>query len=723
MSGLTIHFGRKTAFRVGLGLPAVLLSACQAVAPQASAPQPLINDRPAVSVAGVVATPSASASQVATFTIKRDTLGQSLGLTGKVIPGRSAQLTLRGTGTVTAVNVRSGETVKQGDILAEFTLDDESLQTARAQATLADLAYQTELAKLDDLRSGTNKDSIQQLRVTIQKDQADIQKLELDKSAVQATNDRSDRELASAKALADKRVALAQVVLQTAQDGLTTAQQNLKQAQDDAQANQQRAQADQEQASADAASAAAAASAAVRAGQRQLDLANAALEQANGEPAASRAAQALETQQLKVDQDKEALNDAQAAIDAAGNQSSSIDHTARQIAAEVASAKANAHAAARALAADSLELKHQQTSLAGAKLSDTAGVKNATFAVEAAKEQLASLKLAEQTAQQKADRLAKQAASKTAVSAPPQATQLSVPAAQAALKQAESTVQTAKIGVQDAQAEQTAAAAAVTAPAQFADHSIDAAQAQLDADQARLRTLQNGSSGNEIAREQIRVNLLRDQSITATAAAQPVVSLKAPFDANVAEVSINPGQTVESGAGAPVANSAATGPQTPAIRLAAAGTNSIVADVSESDVAQLDRGQKMDVSFPGLPGQSTTGTIADIASTGTINKDNQVTYPVRIDLANPPPSLKLGMTAQASLSVAQATDVLVAPRRAIRTVAGQTLMDKLGPDGDLQAVPVQVGRGFGGNVELLGGLQEGDVVAIYDGVTAATKQP
>jgi len=717
-----ITAGCKAALRAGLVGPALLLSACQVVAPQAAPARPLIPDQSTTSVAGVVATPNAvPASQAATYTIKRDTLSQSLALSGKVMAGRSAQLTLRGNGTVTAVNVASGQSVHQGDVLAEFTLDDASLQAARAQATLADLAYQSELAKLNDLQSGTNKDSIQQMRITIEKDQADIQKLEQDKAAVTGTNQRAEQALSAAKAAADRRVGLAQVALQAAQEAVTTAQAGVKQAQDDVQASQQRAAADQDQAAADAESAAATASAAVRAGQRQLDQANAALDQAKGEPATSKALQALETQQLKVDQDKEAVNEAQSALDSASGQSATLEHTARMISGEIAQAQANARAAARALSADTLELKHQQANLGAAKAADAAGSKGASVAVDALKEQMANLQLTEQAAQQKAQRLAKQAANKPAGGAPLAAGQQTVPAAQAALKQAESTAQTATINLQDAQTAQAGAADALANPAQFAEHSLAAAQAQLNVDQARLQALQNGSSGNEVAREQTRVNLLHDQSIAATAAAQPVVALKAPFDANVAEVSINPGQTLEPGV--PGASSAASGGQTPAIRLVAAGTNSIVADASESDVAQLDRGLKMDITFPGLPGQSASGTVVEIASTGTANKDNQVMYPVRIDVPNPPPSVKIGMTAQASFSMAQATDILVAPRRAIRTVAGQTLLDKVGPDGQVQSVPVQVGRTVGANVELLGGVREGEVVAIYDPVTAAPKQP
>jgi hypothetical protein len=83
------------------------------------------------------------------------------------------------------------------------------------------------------------------------------------------------------------------------------------------------------------------------------------------------------------------------------------------------------------------------------------------------------------------------------------------------------------------------------------------------------------------------------------------------------------------------------------------------------------------------------------------------------------------MSAQAGIAVSEAKDVLVAPRRAVRTIGGQTTVDKVDSGGQVQGVPVQVGRTFGSTVELLGGLQEGDVVAVYEGGTtaAANKQP
>ena len=72
---------------------------------------------------------------------------------------------------------------------------------------------------------------------------------------------------------------------------------------------------------------------------------------------------------------------------------------------------------------------------------------------------------------------------------------------------------------------------------------MDAAQAQRKADQAKLTSLQAGTSSADINREQARVNLLHDQATAAAAAAQPVTTLKAPFDGTVTDVGISAGQT------------------------------------------------------------------------------------------------------------------------------------------------------------------------------------
>jgi hypothetical protein len=502
---------------------------------------------------------------------------------------------------------------------------------------------------------------------------------------------------------------LAQVSLQSAQDALAAAQDAAKEADDATKAAQSQAQSD-----ADAA--VASAKQAVTSAQRGFQSANLKLNQAKLNWAITKASQELETQQFKVQLDMVAVKDAKTAN----------EKMQKGTAAEAAAGDAAVAAANRALEADQLQLKHDQLNFDTAKTVDDAAVQQATFDAQTAQDALTQAQAAQQKAEQKVQKLAQQPTVAAAPGQPGQAGQagqagqLTPAAAQAAIKQAQHAVDTATINLQDAQAtaDQAGSSANVDVPPAPDSASMDAAQAQLSADQAKLASLQAGSSSQAVSQEQTRVNLLHDQATAAAAAAQPIMSLKAPFDGTVTDVGISAGQTIAPGAAtdasmtttpAALAGQNSQG-QPVAIRMVAAGTTSIVADASESDVAQLSAGQPVGVSFPGLSGQTVGATISQIASAPTI-KDGSTTYPVQIDMPSAPPNLKMGMTAQVNVSSPGDT-TLIAPRAAVQTVGGQSTVTKVDPNGQLESVPVQLGKSGGGNIELLGGVQEGDRILI-----------
>jgi multidrug efflux pump subunit AcrA (membrane-fusion protein) len=286
------------------------------------------------------------------------------------------------------------------------------------------------------------------------------------------------------------------------------------------------------------------------------------------------------------------------------------------------------------------------------------------------------------------------------------------------------------ITLEEAQAARAAVPDEAVGGVQSSDHAITAAKLQLSADQAKLKALQAGSSATEIAGQQARVDLLGAQADAASAAAQPTVILTAPFEGTIVEVAVRPGQAIVSsntGADGIVASTGGAGIQTNdarsvAVRLVASAANSIMADVSESYVSQLSRGQTVDLSFPGVPGNSGTGIISEIGGAATV-KDNAATYPVRVDMSALPPMVKLGMTVHINIKLGEARDVLIAPRESIRVVDGQTMVTTVDPSGRGEDAPVRVGRAYGANVELLDGVQEGDLVAVYQGTKATTRQP
>ena len=148
-----------------------------------------------------------------------------------------------------------------------------------------------------------------------------------------------------------------------------------------------------------------------------------------------------------------------------------------------------------------------------------------------------------------------------------------------------------------------------------------------------------------------------------------------------------------------------------AVRLASIDATSILAEASETDVTVLNIGQPVSLAFPGLAGQTASGKIVEIGGTPS-SRTGKVTYPVRVDVETLSPDVKLGMTAQVSVSVVEAQDVLIAPREAVRTVDGQQVVSKV--DGDqVRDVTVQTGRTYGSRIELVHGVQEGDILAVF----------
>ena len=73
--------------------------------------------------------------------------------------------------------------------------------------------------------------------------------------------------------------------------------------------------------------------------------------------------------------------------------------------------------------------------------------------------------------------------------------------------------------------------------------------------------------------------------------------------------------------------------------------------------------------------------------------------------------IKAGMSAQADISTRQTDPVLIAPAAGVAEKDGETVVYKV-VDDVTAVTPVRPGRRMGSVVEILDGLQEGDVVAV-----------
>jgi macrolide-specific efflux system membrane fusion protein len=87
-----------------------------------------------------------------------------------------------------------------------------------------------------------------------------------------------------------------------------------------------------------------------------------------------------------------------------------------------------------------------------------------------------------------------------------------------------------------------------------------------------------------------------------------------------------------------------------------------------------------------------------------------VSYPVTVSLTGVPTTVRPGMTADVTITIDSATNVLTVPAAALRGTTGDYTVLIVGADGTPTAQPVQVGLVTNTTAEIKSGLTEGQAV-------------
>jgi macrolide-specific efflux system membrane fusion protein len=139
-------------------------------------------------------------------------------------------------------------------------------------------------------------------------------------------------------------------------------------------------------------------------------------------------------------------------------------------------------------------------------------------------------------------------------------------------------------------------------------------------------------------------------------------------------------------------------------------TLQVTADVVESDLAAMKVGQAASVSI-GAVDADVTGKVTAIAPTTTGNTTGDVvSYAVTVSLDKPPATVRVGMTADVTITIDSATNVLTVPASALRGTAGDYAVLVMGADGTPTAKPVEVGLVTNTTAEIKSGLTAGEAV-------------
>lgn len=152
----------------------------------------------------------------------------------------------------------------------------------------------------------------------------------------------------------------------------------------------------------------------------------------------------------------------------------------------------------------------------------------------------------------------------------------------------------------------------------------------------------------------------------------------------------------------------------------ATSTTYVMLSVSQDDIADLTLGMPVQLDFDAYEDQVYTGTIDSISYSAARMGSTSVSYAVTILMDGSPEDIYEGMTCDATFITRQEKDCLCVSYRAVTTAAdGTETVKRLDPaTGESQVVPVTTGFSDGRSVQILSGLEEGDVVLIESRVNS-----
>jgi HlyD family secretion protein len=233
--------------------------------------------------------------------------------------------------------------------------------------------------------------------------------------------------------------------------------------------------------------------------------------------------------------------------------------------------------------------------------------------------------------------------------------------------------------------------------AESSDEAVELERAKLEYElaDAAFERLMAGPSEQEI--EQYRARITEEERALTEARDQLQATLvRAPMAGTIMKIEVQEG-------GKAFENN-------PVLRIADLTELQIDADIDELDVPFVAEGQAVEIRLDAFPAQSLEGKVVHL-SPGVDDTRSAATYPAIVQFDHQGLAIRPGMGANLRIITQSAEDVLLVPRRAIRSV-GRYQVAYVRAGRQTLEVIVITGLSNDEQVEILSGLEEGQRVVL-----------
>lgn len=238
---------------------------------------------------------------------------------------------------------------------------------------------------------------------------------------------------------------------------------------------------------------------------------------------------------------------------------------------------------------------------------------------------------------------------------------------------------------------------------------LEAARTSLDVAQASLRVAE---ADQTLVEASVHTSTIQAQAalVAASRAALNTVQeeagqyvLTSPIRGVVTELHLQEGETA--GAGVPV------------VEILSEGTFELEVFIPEADIARVKLGDQAEVTFDAFErGDVFMAEVIRISLSETV-REGVPTYKTTLVITKSPDgtrTLRAGMTADIDITTDERTNVLTVPTRSVITDGARTYVRVIRAEGDPEERSVVTGlRGSDGDIEILEGLSEGEVIVLY----------